>query len=251
MNDNTEKAIAASIFNHHGETFEHASFDREIAFYESICSGNLELVKVFYLPLFSEGCGILSTDSLRNLKYHFVISTALIARSCVNGGMTPEESYSISDHFIMRADKASTEEEVRTLHTEMIEKYTTNMRRVKLSGVYSKQIVRAIDYIISHLHSRIMINDAAEHLKLSPSYLSRLFKAETGMTFSSYINKAKAEEAANLLMFTGYTDLEISSMFAFSSQSHFIRIFRKYIGTTPKEYKKKYRSGKTQKNSDK
>ena len=98
---------------------------------------------------------------------------------------------------------------------------------------------RAIDYISDHLHSRIMIEETAKHLDISPAYLSRLFKSETGIPFSEYVNKKKAEEAANLMLYSEYTDTEISSLFGFSSQSYFIKVFRKFIGMTPKEYKKR------------
>ncbi len=94
MSDYTEKYISSHLFLKREEGFEHAPFDREIACYESICSGNIELVKVFATPLCSEGYGVLSKDPLRNLKYHFSISAALIARFCINSGMTLEEAYS-------------------------------------------------------------------------------------------------------------------------------------------------------------
>lgn len=240
MSFDTERKIAEHLFSKREDDFEHASFDREVAFYESICSGNMELVKVFMKPLFCEGCGILSEDFLRNLKYHMVVLAAMIARYCINGGMTPEESYSLSDFYIMKTDKCKTESEIRAVHVEMIEGYTDKMRQIKLSGVYSKQIVRAIDYIICHLHNRISLEETAERLKISASYLSRLFKQETGIAFGEYVNKLKIEEAASLLLYTEYTDTEISSLLGFSSQSYFIKIFKKHTGTTPKKYKKQY-----------
>ncbi|MDE6091941.1 MAG: AraC family transcriptional regulator, partial [Ruminococcus sp.] len=101
--------------------------------------------------------------------------------------------------------------------------------------------VHAVDYIISHIHSRILLDDTAEYLKISPAYLSRLFKQETGVAFSEYVNNLKIEEAASLLLFTEYSDLEISNLLAFSSQSYFIKVFRKQMGLTPKQYKKQYK----------
>ncbi len=240
MNENTEKMIAEHIFSQREADFEHASFDREIAFYESICSGNMELVKLFMKPLFSEGCGLLSEDKLRNLKYHLVILAAIIARYCIKGGMTPEASYSLSDYYINKIDKAISEDDLNKIHIEMIEGYTNKMRKIKLSGVYSKQIVHTIDHIMRHLHDRILLEDTAKLLKISPAYLSRLFKKETGMPFGDYVNKLKIEEAASLLLYTEYSDTEISALLGFSSQSYFIKVFRKFIGTTPKKYKKQY-----------
>lgn len=241
MNEKAKQITDERLFIPRKERFSHASFDREIAFYESICSGNMELVRVFMKPLCCEGCGILSEDSLRNIKYHMVVLAALIARYCIKGGMSPEESYSMSDFYIMKTDKCHTETEVREVHTEMIEGYTNKMRRIKLNGVFSKQIVKAVDYIICNLHSRILLNDVASYLKISPSYLSRLFRQETGETFSEYVNRLKIEEASSLLLYTECSDSEISNMLSYSSQSYFIKIFHKYTGSTPKKYKKKYK----------
>ncbi len=240
MKENTEKSIAEYLFSQREKVFEHASFDREIAFYESICSGNMELVKVFMQPIFCEGWGILSKNSLRNLKYHMVVLAALIARYCIKGGMTPGESYSLSDFYIMKIDECQTEEELKDIHLEMVEGYTTKMRQNKLKHVYSKQIVRAVDYLMCHLHERVFLEDVATYLKISSAYLSRLFKKETGVSFGEYANALKIEEASTLLLYTEYSDTEISNLLGFSSQSHFIKVFRKYTGKTPKQYKKQY-----------
>ena len=144
MGAGTEKILAEYLFEKREEDFKHSSFDRELAFYESICSGNMELVRVFMKPLFSEGCGILSEESLRNLKYHMVVLAALIARYCINGGMSPEESYSMSDFYIMKTDKCRTEEEVRAVHTEMIEEYTDRMRKIKINSIISQNNIACI-----------------------------------------------------------------------------------------------------------
>ena len=109
MNQETEKKVAELLFQQREEGFERASFDREIAFYESIGTGNMEMMRFFASPLFSEGCGVLSKDAIRNLKYHLVVSAALIARFCIRYGMTPEMAYQMSDLYIMKADEAQTE----------------------------------------------------------------------------------------------------------------------------------------------
>lgn len=240
MKEDSEKMIAEHLFSTREDDFEHSSFDKEMAFYASICSGNIELVRMLATPLCSEGYGILSSEPVRNMQYHFVISAAMIARFCIRGGMSPEDAYHLSDMYIMKADKSSSVAQLHAIHAEMIEGYTRRMRRVRNSRIYSKQIVRTLDYISDHLHSRILLEDAANHLQLSTAYLSRLFKAEVGMTFVDYVNQRKVESAANLLRYSEYSTLEISNLLAFSSQSYFIKIFRKYMGVTPGGYKASY-----------
>lgn len=233
--------ILAHFFAHREENFEYASFDREMAFYESISAGNIESVRRYAEPLFCDGCGTLSKDPMRNIKYHFTVSAALIARVCIGSGMTTEEAYSLSDVYIMRADECESIEAVREIHWEMIEDYTEKMRRLQSSKVISKRIIKAVEYISEHLHSRIKIEDCAECLSMNPAYLSRLFKKEMKISFSEYVNRKKIEESTGLLRYSDYSDLEISNLFCFSSQSYFIKMFRKYMGVTPKEYKQRFR----------
>lgn len=76
---------------------------------------------------------------------------------------------------------------------------------------------------------------------LSPSYLSRLFKQEVGISLSDYIREKKLDRAQNLLRFTDQSFAEIANILAFSSQSHFIQAFKSHTGMTPKKYRDSYR----------
>ena len=243
MSINIDKELSVREYALRENADFHAPYVPEFDFYFAVKNGDVAKVSSLCSVDFAKksGFGKLCDDSLQNLKYHFTVSAALIARFCIKSGMTPEEAYSLSDIYIMKADECRTEDDVHAAHTEMIEEYSRRMRLVRNSSIYSKQILRVLDYISEHLHSRIMINEAAKHLQISSAYLSRLFKSETGMAFSDYVNRKKIEEASSLLRFSEYTDLEISTLLCFSSQSYFIKIFKKYVGMTPREYKKRYR----------
>ena len=69
-------------------------------------------------------------------------------------------------------------------------------------------------------------------LGVSASYLSRLFKKETGVSVSAYIRNRKIEMAKNLLRFSNDSMIEIANRLSFSSQSHFIQQFREVVGMT-------------------
>lgn len=222
------------------EPMLHDPLEKEIAFYESVCSGDIELVKMLATPLGSEGYGTLSKDPLRNIRYHLIISISMITRYCINDGMAPEEAYSLSDSYIMKADECNTEKEIHTLHFEMIEAFTKKMGRVKLGGVYSKQIIKAVDYINCHINEKLTMQKIADHISLSVSYFSRLFKEEVGYNVSEYITMKKIETASRMFKYSSQSTLEISCQLNFSSQSYFIKVFKKYTGMTPREYRSKY-----------
>lgn len=77
-------------------------------------------------------------------------------------------------------------------------------------------------------------------LGVSASYLSRLFKKETGVSVSTYIRDRKIDMAKNLLRFSDASMIDIANRLAFSSQSHFIQQFKESVGMTPKKYRDKY-----------
>ena len=145
-----------------------------------------------------------------------------------------------SDFYIQKLDDISTKEQVRKLHDEMVMDFTEKMRKYFRNDTNSRHINVCKEYIYSHIKERITIEDLADELGVSASYLSRLFKKETGESVSAYIRRQKIEMAKNLLRYSDYSMIEIANRLAFSSQSHFIQQFREVVGMTPKKYRDEY-----------
>lgn len=236
----TQKALSEHLFQSREAGFHHAPFEREMAFYESVRSGNLETVKTLFTPLGGEDFGTLSPDPIRNLQYHLVITIAMITRFCINGGMTPEEAYHRSDVYILQTDRCQTQEEIHQVHYQMAIEFTKRMRQLRTGQAYSKQVARMLDYISDHLHEQLLARDVAAHIQRTPSYTSQMFHKEVGIPMGQYIMQKKVEAAANMLQFSDYTALEISNYLCFSSQSYFIQQFKRYMGMTPREYRSRY-----------
>ncbi len=95
----------------------------------------------------------------------------------------------------------------------------------------------ALEYISANIHSNILLPDIADKVGLSENYLSRLFSKEMNITIHEYINKLKIEKARNLLCYSDYSIIDIANYLAFSSQSHFITVFKKHEGITPNKYR--------------
>lgn len=214
----------------------HRKIESELTFYDAIASGDIEAVeenckdKMFVNP---EGVGRLSEDPLRNIKYHFIVTTALIVRYCVHYGMELEKAYSLSDFYILKMDSLKSIEEVCALHDTMCLDICRQMKVLRNKKVFSKHIILCVDYIYSHIHYRITLEELAEHLGLSVSYLSKLFKKEMGMALSDYINMLKIDKAKDMLLYTDEKIIDISNSLSFSSQSHFIKVFNTFTGMTP------------------
>ena len=237
MKNEITSALTEIEFKNREYMINHLPYDREMSFYQAIRNGDMEEMKKLFKPLAVEGFGKLSQNPLRNLKYHLIITVAFITRYCIEGGLEMEAAYNLSDIYIQKIDVCNSIEEIHDIHRELAEAYVRRMQQHKKQRMYSKPISLCIDYIYDNLHSKITLEDLADTASLSPSYLSKLFHSEVGITVAQYITEKKVDAAKNLLAFTEYSTTDISNYLCFSSESHFISVFRKITGTTPKKFR--------------
>lgn len=222
----------------------HAPYESELRFYNCIRLGDLDQVRAIQsersLCDKLDEMGVLSMNPVRNMRYHIIISIATITRYCIDGGMPPEYAYHLSDIYIRQVDLLNDIRELQRLNDRMALDFAKRMLKMHKEKVYSKNIVKCIDYIYMHIRDRVTAKELALHCSLHPSYLSRLFREEVGIGINEYIRQAKVESAKNMLRYSEDSYLTISNNLAFSSQSHFVKVFREQTGMTPKEYRDKY-----------
>jgi len=223
----------------------HRPLSDERLFFHAVSSGDIDFVRENCKQqkfAETEGVGMLSHDPVTNLKYHFVVTTAFVTRLCIESGLETEQAFRLSDFYILKLDNLHTCQAVIDLHDHMVLDFTGKMRILTRSPGMSKPITICIDYIYAHIKERITIEDLAKYTELSASYLSRLFKKETGVSVSDYVREKKIEKAQHLLKFCDYSLIEIANYLSFSSQSHFIQLFKDFTGITPKKYRDLYSS---------
>lgn len=223
--------------------FQYLPASEEILFLQAVADGNMSLVQENIrrsLLTNGNGLGILSSKALNNMKYHFVITAALVSRRCISAGMPIEHSFQLSDYYIQKADACLTVAEVVHLHTQMVTDYARRMQLLRYPSA-SKQITEAIDYIYNHISERLTVEILAQAVDISPTYFSRIFKKEIGSSVSDFIRKLKIEYAKNLLLYSSADMADIAFQLSFSSQSHFIQQFRQQTGMTPKVFRDSHR----------
>lgn len=239
---NLQKEKYYKEFVHRENDIYRAPYSPELEFYAQIKNGNVSKVRELCKdPLIDKpGLGVLSRNEAQNMKYHFAITTAMVARYCIEGGMDLSAAYTLSDFYIQKADVCKTAKEVSDLHPHMCEDYAVRMKNLRKKKVCSLAIANCIDYIYDHLHTRITIEHLAEHVHLNTSYLSRLFKKEVGSSVSEYIQEKKIETSRNMLIYSDYSIAQIASILAFPSQSYYTKVFREKTGMTPSHYRTLY-----------
>jgi two-component system response regulator YesN len=100
-----------------------------------------------------------------------------------------------------------------------------------------KVITQAKEYVNANLKREISLAEVADHVYLNPVYLGRLFKAETGRSFSDYVAGTRMELAAALVRDTNLKIYEICEQVGYKDVRHFYKLFRKHMGHLPREYR--------------
>ncbi|MGI6084736.1 MAG: response regulator transcription factor [Acetivibrionales bacterium] len=99
-------------------------------------------------------------------------------------------------------------------------------------------IVREVNtYLHENYNKNISLQSLADHVHVNSSYLSRLFKKETGMSIIDTLNKLRIEKAKQLLMNPKTKIFEVASEVGIDDPTYFTHVFVKYTGISPKEYR--------------
>lgn len=126
---------------------------------------------------------------------------------------------------------------------ELLKKFTEHfisvIEKKKASGV-RREILQIENYVKQHYSEEIDLNTISELLNMCPSHISNLFKKETGINFSSYLTKVRMEAAQQLLQNSDTLIYEIAESTGYSNSGYFGKVFKKFFGITPEEYKRKY-----------
>ena len=111
----------------------------------------------------------------------------------------------------------------------------TSRARTYSQNALASQVIEYINE--NYMNPNTSLNAAAEKFDVSDSHLSRVFKASTGKRFMEYLIYKRIEKAKELLVSSQHKVNDISSLVGYDNQISFMRIFKKYVGYTPSEYR--------------
>lgn len=183
--------------------------------------------------------GKVAENMLRQLKNTFIISTTLVSRAAIRGGMDLDDALRLSDSYIQKCERLTSFEQITNLQYHMVTQYTQAVEELRYNRNQTELVKNVASYIRHHLSDAIKTEDIADSLFMSRSHLSTRFKNETGMNLTEYIHYIKISEAKHLLTHTDKSLLIISNYLGYSSQSHFTRMFKKVTGMSPMEYRER------------
>lgn len=232
------KAAKTGEIKPHG--YAYASYDTEQQLMRLVTKGSTAALKEWISQAPAVRPGILSKDQLRQFKNIFIVSTTLASRAAIRGGLSEEDAFALSDAYIQNCELLNEPQQIINLQYRMIFDYTERVERLRAGKQPSQLAIQVANYVLHHMSEMITVNDLAKSLFMSRSRLSARFKEETGDTLTNFILREKTEEAKRLLRYTDKSASAIGTYLGFSSQGHFARVFKKYSGHTPIEYREKY-----------
>ena len=167
---------------------------------------------------------------------YFAVSFSLgiVAR---NVGMTP-----IQGMITSALCNASAGEYAAELFDYLTRRITTSYEKAaRLKRQDENRPIRVVKkYVEEHFGEPLTLEELSQVVDLSPTYLSTIFKKDTGMTFLEYLSKVRMDMAKKLLKETNDTVADICGKVGYSDVRYFTKTFTKYAGLKPKEYRKLY-----------
>lgn len=181
--------------------------------------------------------GRMSDDDIMQHKYMAVSTITLATRYAIQGGLNEKTAYEFSDNAIRLIDRLGTKADILLCLASEIAKLTKMVNKSKLHPCHSPHVRKCICYIRENIGEKITVARLSEICGISSDYLSQIFKEEMGEYLSLYISRKKLESAKEMIL-QKKSNAEICSKLSFSSQSHFITLFKRFYNMTPTEYRK-------------
>ena len=185
----------------------------------------------------SAGVPVQSSDVLRQSKTSIIVFTSLVCRAAIEGGLSPEEAYSLGDSYIQAAESAKSLDELSPLAMMMYDDFIRRVHKHRTNPNLSRQIQKCVDYIEMNLDKKIVAEDLAALVGYTEYYLTHKFKEETGLSVTNYVKFAKVERAKVLLKSTPFSVREISEQLGFATRNYFRAVFQQVTGKTPMEFR--------------
>lgn len=169
-------------------------------------------------------------------SYHILLSSIIRSIDQANVGLLDIRQ----DNLFDQLQKRKTIEEINEWFIEIL--FPLYLKLIEENEVVrGRSAVKKVwHHIKDNIGENISLIECAELVDLSPSYLSRLFRNETGISFVEFVVDTKVNEAKKLLRDTNHTIAEISEMIGYSERN-LSRVFKRRLGISPSQYRSKHR----------
>ncbi|MBO6164281.1 MAG: helix-turn-helix transcriptional regulator [Lachnospiraceae bacterium] len=175
---------------------------------------------------------------VERIKQAYMILLDEMVEKLVQYPLTKEEQEMVEGKSV--ASRFAATNDVEAMHIYVLERCRQMGHMIYVYNQKSqfKYVEQAKEYIGDHYKdSNLSLSDVAEHIGISSSYLSELFVELGGDKFSAYLASFRVEKARQLLKITTMPAKDVGFQCGFNSVQNFNRVFKKYTGLTPGQYR--------------
>jgi len=240
--ERTEKHVAHErnmyVFSNVDEEIFRQGYTLERNFLEQIRQGDVSAIEYQTNIKSAETLvGRIAINPLKRFEYMVCTSICLASRAAMEGGVAPIDAYDMSDIFLRRLERCKDITEMVYLHNEMKVTFAKQVHMIKQARSAISYVEKCKVFIEQNLNIPFTIDDVARSININKHYLSRKFTQEEGVSIMEYARAKRIHAAANMLKFSDEKISAIATYLTFANQSHFGKVFKDIMGTTPKQYR--------------
>ena len=177
-----------------------------------------------------------SNENIQNIKAGISKLLILLSRVMAACGSNAPDVFDYNSDHMRKLDAMKSVEEVNRWLSEIIHCFLFTI--FEPENLKHSDVVQKIkEYILANFDHRLTLDDISRHVYLSNSYVSSIFKKETGLNIIDYTNRVRINRSKRLLHDTDISISIISTRCGFEDQSYFTKTFRKHVGVSPKKYR--------------
>lgn len=216
----------------------HSPVRNEQQLFEMVRTGNLEYQNALSAASAgSFGIRAKTTDPLQQAKYSVVAFITLCSRAAMEGGLSSEVAYALSDTYTTSIDACTSLSQVAAVSHIMYDDYIRRVNKCRRENGVSRPIRICCDHIDINPTGELSLRELAQLSGYTEYYLTRKFKKEMGVSLNEYIHNARIRHAKFLLTESPLSLHEIADQLHYCSRSYFTEVFQKAVGSTPAQYR--------------
>ena len=179
---------------------------------------------------------VYSNFDVRAIKARLLELLVILSRATIEAGADPAETFRLSENFISRIEQYADVDQLALWISDIVRRFVLQAFDLALVK-HSDVVFKTTNYIKNNCAEKLSLDSLAKEVFLSKSYLSSIFKKETGLSLTAYITKVRVEKSKKLLLEDNASLAHISSQCGFKDQSYFTKVFKKETGVSPKRFR--------------
>lgn len=182
-------------------------------------------------------------DLLQDAKYDVAITTALLSRAAVKGGLPVRIARIKELQYIRMVHQCKLRTALKDINRQMLDDFIKSVHACRTAPEISESVQLVCDYVKRHVNQKIDLDEIAASLGYTKYYLTKKFALETGMKFFAYVNQERIKASMELLRDTNSSVQDIAASLQYETASYFNVNFKRETGMSPAAYRKAIKSG--------